>query len=126
MEIDVPSLTGVTVNGSPVTISTGDAALSAIDTGTTLIGGPSTDVAAIKAAVGGTDSPSSQGFFNFRECLMPNGDSQSRIAPAAAAHTDAFPLPLHSLFDEPRDLAVVRWPAVAHQRLGHEHRHGAQ
>lgn len=80
MEIDVPSLTGVTVNGSPVTISTGDAALSAIDTGTTLIGGPSTDVAAIKAAVGGTDSPSSQGFFNFRECLIFNAQWRFAVA----------------------------------------------
>ncbi|PPR00497.1 hypothetical protein CVT24_005520 [Panaeolus cyanescens] len=48
------SLKGVTVQGKSVGISTGNAALAAIDTGTTLIGGPSADVAAIWANVPGS------------------------------------------------------------------------
>jgi cathepsin D len=59
-------LSEVTIDSQTVQISTGNAALSAIDTGTTLIGGPTADVAAIKAAVNGTDSQSHAGFFNFR------------------------------------------------------------
>lgn len=40
---------------------------AAIDTGTSLIAGPTEDVAAIWATVPGSGpSPSSQGFFNFR------------------------------------------------------------
>jgi cathepsin D len=38
------SLTGLTVQGNSIQISTGSNALSAIDTGTTLVGGPTTDV----------------------------------------------------------------------------------
>jgi len=58
----------VTVGGKSVGISTGSAALSAIDTGTTLIGGPSDDVAAIWAAVpGSAQSRTNQGFFTYRE-----------------------------------------------------------
>jgi cathepsin D len=41
--------------------------LSAIDTGTTLIGGPTADVQAFWAAIPNSGpSPSGQGFFNFR------------------------------------------------------------
>jgi cathepsin D len=57
----------VTVDGTSVAITTGTTALAAIDTGTTLIGGPTTDVAAIWAAVPGSQaSQDSQGFFEFR------------------------------------------------------------
>jgi len=60
------SLASVTVQGQSVQITTGASALSAIDTGTTLIGGPSADVAAIWAAVPGSGiSQVSSGFFNF-------------------------------------------------------------
>jgi len=60
------SLASVTVQGKSVQITTGASALSAIDTGTTLIGGPTADVTAIWAAVPGSgQSQVSQGFFNF-------------------------------------------------------------
>ncbi|KAF8884736.1 aspartic peptidase domain-containing protein, partial [Gymnopilus junonius] len=61
------SLSAVTVNGQSIQIDTSSAStLSAIDTGTTLIVGPPTDVAAIWAAVPNS-SPSriSSGFFRF-------------------------------------------------------------
>ncbi|KAF5346349.1 hypothetical protein D9758_011478 [Tetrapyrgos nigripes] len=45
------NLMSVTVNGKSVSVTTGDSALSAIDTGTTLIGGPTNDVEAIWNAV---------------------------------------------------------------------------
>ncbi|KAJ7220700.1 aspartic peptidase domain-containing protein [Mycena pura] len=55
--------------GKSVSISTGNAALAAIDTGTTALGGPSADVAAIWAAVPGsgpiTDAELPQGYFQF-------------------------------------------------------------
>ena len=59
----------MTVNGKSVQISTGDEALSAIDTGTTLIGGPTDGVQAIYAAVPGSQQLSGQmeGFFAYRE-----------------------------------------------------------
>jgi cathepsin D len=59
------SLTGVTVNGKTVQISTGDQAISAIDTGTTLIGGPQADVLAIYTAIGGAPSKVNSGFYTF-------------------------------------------------------------
>ncbi|KAH9484946.1 Aspartic protease [Psilocybe cubensis] len=48
------TLSAVTVNGQSIPVTPGDSAISAIDTGTTLIGGPSADVAAIWAAVPGS------------------------------------------------------------------------
>ncbi|GLB45046.1 putative peptidase A1 family protein [Lyophyllum shimeji] len=60
------SLSAVTVQGRNVPISTGPASLAAIDTGTTLIGGPTNDVKAIWAAVPGSQSVASMpGFFSF-------------------------------------------------------------
>lgn len=50
-----------------MSISTGSSALSAIDTGTTLIGGPTNDVNAIWAAAGGQAIPSTPGFYEFRK-----------------------------------------------------------
>jgi cathepsin D len=59
-------LSNVTVNGSPIPVKTGASAYSAIDTGTTLIGGPSDDVARIWAAVpGSAASTTHQGFYTF-------------------------------------------------------------
>lgn len=71
MPVSTPSfwllgLSGVTVNGQSINVAKGNNALSAIDTGTTLIGGPSDDVAAIWAAVpGSAPSTTSQGFYTF-------------------------------------------------------------
>lgn len=55
------------MNGKSVTISSGDAALSAIDTGTTLIGGPSDGVQNLYAAISGSQPLTGQmeGFFAF-------------------------------------------------------------
>ncbi|KAH9006684.1 acid protease [Lactarius hengduanensis] len=47
------TVTGVTVNGKSVSLPSGDLAVAAIDTGTTLIGGPTAAVNAIWAAVPG-------------------------------------------------------------------------
>ncbi|KAF5376269.1 hypothetical protein D9615_008554 [Tricholomella constricta] len=59
------SLSAVTVQGKKVPISS-TLSLSAIDTGTTLIGGPTSDVEAIWAAVPGSQPvPTMQGFFSF-------------------------------------------------------------
>ncbi|KAL1945921.1 hypothetical protein VTO73DRAFT_1923 [Trametes versicolor] len=60
------TMTGATVQGKSVTIPSGDAALSAIDTGTTLVGGPTDAVNAIYAAIpGATPVPSMAGFWQF-------------------------------------------------------------
>jgi cathepsin D len=58
----------VTVQGNNVTIATGDAALAAIDTGTTLIGGPSADVRSIWAKVQGSRPLDGEleGYYSFR------------------------------------------------------------
>ncbi|KAI9067338.1 acid protease [Trametes sanguinea] len=59
-------MTGATVQGKTVSIPTGDAALSAIDTGTTLVGGPSDAVKAIYDAIPGSNPvPSMSGFFQY-------------------------------------------------------------
>lgn len=60
---------GVTMQGKSVSISTGNSAISAIDTGTTAIGGPTADVNAIWAAVPGAsavEERGGEGFFQFR------------------------------------------------------------
>ena len=63
----------MTVNGNSVQIPTGNDALSAIDTGTTLIGGPSDGVQNLYAAIPGSQPVGSQmqGFFAFRKSPPP-------------------------------------------------------
>jgi hypothetical protein len=59
----------VTVQGSQVTIPTGNSANAAIDTGTTLIGAPQAAVEAIYAAIPNSkslDSIGMKGFWGFR------------------------------------------------------------
>jgi len=58
----------VTVQGNKVQIATGDSAMSAIDTGTTLVGGPSADVQNMWAQVPGSAplAGNMAGFFEFR------------------------------------------------------------
>ena len=64
---------GVTVNGNSVAIPTGNSAISAIDTGTTLIGGPSSGVKAVYAAIPGSQALSGQmqGFYAYRASSIP-------------------------------------------------------
>ena len=61
-------ISAITVAGKSVTLSTGDAALSAIDTGTTLIGGPAADVRNFWANVQGSQALSGQnkGYYSYR------------------------------------------------------------
>lgn len=62
-------LIAVTAQGNSVPITT-SAALSAIDTGTTLIGGPTTDVKAIWDAVGGQPIPQMPGYYQYRTFII--------------------------------------------------------
>ncbi|KAK7448817.1 hypothetical protein VKT23_013547 [Stygiomarasmius scandens] len=60
------NLMGLKVNGQSVSVATGNSALSAIDTGTTLVGGPSADVQALWNAVPNSGPVSNMdGFFAF-------------------------------------------------------------
>jgi len=60
------------LNGQSINIATGEDALSAIDTGTTLIGGPTRDVREFWNAVPNVRISPSQGdaFFSFRELFI--------------------------------------------------------
>jgi len=64
-------LTGLTAQGKAVNVATGTNALCAIDTGTTLIGGPSKDVATFWNAIPGARAIQDQaGFYSFRKSLL--------------------------------------------------------
>jgi cathepsin D len=66
LRLNLFMIAGLSLNGKDVSISSGDNAVSAIDTGTTLIGGPSADVAAFWNAVPNSgQSPTGPGMFNF-------------------------------------------------------------
>lgn len=60
---------GVTVKGGSVSVPTGAAGLAAIDTGTTLIGGPTDAVQAVYAQIPNSQplTGSMEGFYQFRE-----------------------------------------------------------
>ena len=99
------SCVGATVQGNPVTIPTGDAALSAIDTGTTLIGGPSDAVRAIYEAIPGSAEVSSmQGFYAFREHPI-----SIRVSVAVI-----YSVTLRSLFYRRASIFGLRWQVMAH------------
>ena len=60
----------VTSQGNTVSIPTGNSALAAIDTGTTLIAGPKTAVENVYSEIEGAQAEDGQlqGFFSFRKC----------------------------------------------------------
>jgi hypothetical protein len=60
-------MTGLTVRGNNVAIPTGPASFSAIDTGTTLVGGPKDAIAAIYAQIPGSQpgTGNSEGFYTY-------------------------------------------------------------
>ena len=62
----------MTVQGKNVQITTGTTAVSAIDTGTTLIAGPTQDVRSIWAAVPGSQALSGnmEGYYGFRKPFL--------------------------------------------------------
>jgi cathepsin D len=66
-------LTSLTVNGGSVTLPSGSSSLAAIDTGTTLIGGPSDQVAAFYALIPGSApaTGNSQGYYTYRMSHSP-------------------------------------------------------
>ncbi|KII92711.1 hypothetical protein PLICRDRAFT_89263 [Plicaturopsis crispa FD-325 SS-3] len=61
------SMSAVTVGGTNIPIATGNSALAAIDTGTTLIGGPTADVKSIWASVPGSQplGGNMNGYYSF-------------------------------------------------------------
>jgi len=74
--IDIPSgeeaywtlpMTEITVQGSSITLSSGSSSYAAIDTGTTLVGGPSTEIAELYAQIPGSapGSGNYQGYYTY-------------------------------------------------------------
>jgi hypothetical protein len=65
-------LAAVSVQGNPVSMPSGSASYAAIDTGTTLIAGPNSSIAAIYAQIPGS-SPGTggwEGFYSYRKLLQ--------------------------------------------------------
>jgi cathepsin D len=61
----------MTVQGNSVSLPTGTASYSAIDTGTTLVGGPSSAIAAIFAQIPGSAPGTGdfEGYFTYRKSI---------------------------------------------------------
>jgi len=61
-------LTSLTANSGSVTLPSGSSSLAAIDTGTTLIGGPSDEVAALYALIPGSTAGTGnfEGYYVYR------------------------------------------------------------
>lgn len=103
------------MQGNSVSVPTGSSALSAIDTGTTLIGGPSNAVQAIYSAIPGAQPLGGQmeGFFAFRKLMFAILDPLSIFIPWS-----------RSLLHQGRHLFGLWWKAVARKRCRHEPGHG--
>lgn len=67
-------ITSLTVNGASVTLPSGSSSLAAIDTGTTLIGGPAAQVAAVYAAIPGSAPATGnyEGYYTYRTSHSPS------------------------------------------------------
>lgn len=77
------TMESLTLNGNDVALTSGDARLSAIDTGTTLIGGPTDDVQAFWEGVEGSNPiESMQGFWSFRTYIRPTSIASPDRAPS--------------------------------------------
>ncbi len=60
--------TALTVNGNSVTLDSGSGAYAAIDTGTTLVGGPQDAVSALYAQIeGSAPLTGNEGYWSYRE-----------------------------------------------------------
>lgn len=71
--LTVRPLLAITSQGSAITISSGSSALAAIDTGTTLIGGPADAVAEIYSNIPNAEAGTGQleGYYIYREyCFL--------------------------------------------------------
>lgn len=64
-------MTGMTVQGNSVTLPTGTDSYSAIDTGTTLVGGPTAAIQALYAQIPGSapGTGNYEGYFTYRKCF---------------------------------------------------------
>ena len=63
------SCAGLTVNGASVTLNSGSASYAAIDTGTTLVGGPPDAIAALYAQIPGSAALTgpNAGYYTYRK-----------------------------------------------------------
>lgn len=63
----------MTVQGKPISLSSGSASYAAIDTGTTLVAGPASGIAAIYAQIPGSSPGTGQweGFYSYRKPPAP-------------------------------------------------------
>ena len=69
------------MNGKSVSLPSGDLAVAAIDTGTTLIGGPTAAVDAVWGAVPGSEALGGNltGYFAFRTFFYPSPSSAGAL-----------------------------------------------
>ena len=69
----------MTVNGESVTLSSGSGAYAAIDTGTTLVGGPESAVSALYEQIPGSEALTGDnaGYYTYRESSRPLPSSQA-------------------------------------------------
>ena len=73
------SCAGLTVNGASVTLNSGSASYAAIDTGTTLVGGPPDAIAALYAQIPGSQALTGDnaGYYTYRESSRPLPSSRA-------------------------------------------------
>jgi hypothetical protein len=95
------------VNGASVTLPSGSSSLAAIDTGTTLIGGPASQVAAVYAAIPGSAPATGNfdGYYTYRTSHRP-------WLSLAAQYVDPFHQPARPPSASHSPLAVKPGPSL--------------